>query len=110
MSKLFIADEDAVRSGSTMDIYFQRTKKILEAKGLAGSKVWAEFTGSALPAGWPWAIFCGLEEVVRLTEGLPIDLCAIPEGTLFKARTPNSVRVPLMNIYGSASTRRQSSV
>ena len=100
MSKLFIADEDAVRSGRTMDIYFERTKKILEEKGLGGSDVWAEFTGSALPAGWPWAIFCGLEEVVRLTEDLPIDLYAIPEGTIFKARSSNSVRIPLMNIHG----------
>lgn len=101
MSKLFIADEEMVRNGGTMDIYFERTKKILEERGLGDSKVWAEFTGSSLPTGWPWAIFCGLEEVVRLVEGLPIDLCAIPEGTIFKARNSNSVRVPLMNIYGS---------
>lgn len=101
MPELFIADESTVRDGGTMDIYFERTKKILEESGLGGSKVWAEFTGSSLPAGWPWAIFCGLEEVIRLTEGLPVDLCAIPEGTIFKARTSNSVRIPLMNIYGS---------
>ena len=101
MADLFIADEATVRKGRTMDIYFERTKRILEEKGLGNSRVWAEFTGSALPAGWPWAIFCGLEEVIRLTEGLPIDLYAIPEGTIFKARTPNSVRVPLMNINGA---------
>lgn len=101
MSKLFIADEEDVRSGKTMDIYFERTKKILEEKGFGDTKVWAEFTGSSLPSSWPWAIFCGLEEVVRLTEGLPIDLCAVPEGTIFKARSHNSVRIPLMNIYGS---------
>ncbi len=100
MSELFIADEKNVRSGSTMDIYFERTKKILDEKGLGNTDVWAEFTCSSLPRGWPWAVFCGLEEVMRLMEGTNVDLYSIPEGTLFKARSPNSVRVPLMNING----------
>ncbi|AIZ56289.1 putative nicotinate phosphoribosyltransferase [Candidatus Methanoplasma termitum] len=101
MEKLFIADEKDVRDGYTMDIYFERTKKILEASGLAETKVCAEITGSSLPRGWEWGVFCGLEEVIRLTEGLPISIYAVPEGTLFKTRTPDSVRVPLMNIFGA---------
>lgn len=101
MDKLFIADEKDVRSGYTMDVYFERTKRILEAKGLAGTEVWAEFTGSTLPDQWPWAVFCGLEEVLRLTEGMPITISAIPEGTIFRARSANSVRIPLMSIHGA---------
>ena len=83
-----------------MDIYFERTKKILEASGLADTNVCAEITGGSLPRGWEWAVFCGLEEVIRLTEGLPISISAVPEGTVFKARTADSVRVPLVNIFG----------
>jgi len=101
MKELFIADEKDVRNGYTMDVYFERTKRILEAKGLSDVDVWAEFTGSSLPRGWPWAVFCGLEEVIRLVEGLPISISAIPEGTVFKPRTAESVRVPLMNVHGS---------
>ena len=101
MDKLFIADEKDVRSGYTMDVYFERTKRILEKKGLADTKVWAEFTGSVLPDNWPWAVFCGLEEVLRLTEGMPINISSVPEGTIFKARSRNSVRIPLMSIYGA---------
>ncbi|MDR3282313.1 MAG: nicotinate phosphoribosyltransferase [Candidatus Methanoplasma sp.] len=101
MERLFIADEKAVRGGDTMDIYFERTKRILDASGLSSVKVCAEFTGSSLPKGWGWAVFCGLEEVVRLTEGMPITIDAIPEGTIFKPRTKESVRVPLMNVFGS---------
>jgi len=86
-----------------MDIYFERTKKILEASGLAGTKVCAEISGGSLPRGWEWAVFCGLEEVIRLTEGLPISISAIPEGTVFKTRTAGSVRVPLVNIFGAYS-------
>jgi nicotinate phosphoribosyltransferase len=101
MEKLFIADEKDVREGRTMDIYFDRTRRILEASGLSGTKVCAEVTGSSLPRNWPWGVFCGLEEVIRLTEGLPISIHAVPEGTVFKTRTADSVRVPLMNIFGS---------
>ena len=101
MDKLFIADEKDVRSGYTMDVYFERTKRILEERGLGDTKVWAEFTGSVLPNKWPWAVFCGLEEVLRLTEGMPIDISSVPEGTIFTARSQNSVRIPLMSIYGA---------
>ncbi|MCK9322709.1 MAG: nicotinate phosphoribosyltransferase [Candidatus Methanomethylophilaceae archaeon] len=100
MEKLFIADDKDVADGYTMDVYFERTKRILEASGLADVKVCAEFTGSSLPKGWDWAVFCGLEEVVRLMEGRPISISAIPEGTIFKPRSAESVRVPLMNIFG----------
>jgi len=101
MEKLFIADENDVRSGCTMDIYFERTKKILEASGLSGTKVCAEITGSSLPRGWKWGVFCGLEEVIRLAEGLPVSITAVPEGTIFRTRTSDSVRVPLVNIFGA---------
>lgn len=100
MEKLFIASEKDVRDGYTMDVYFERTKRILEAKGLTNTKVWAEFTGSALPAGWPWAVFCGLEEVLRMTEGIPMTISSVPEGTIFSVRSPNSVRIPLMSVNG----------
>lgn len=101
MEKLFVPSDREIRNGYTMDIYFERTKKILEKKGLGDTKVWAEITGSALPQKWPWAVYCGLEEVIRLTEGLPITINSVPEGTIFQARNKTSVRIPLMNIYGS---------
>ena len=101
MDKLFIASEDDIRNGYTMDVYFERTMRILDAKGLSGMKVWAEFSAGSLPQGWPWAVFCGSEEVLRLMEGRDVDISAIPEGTIFRPRNGNSVRIPLMNIYGS---------
>ncbi|MDN5357657.1 MAG: nicotinate phosphoribosyltransferase [Candidatus Methanomethylophilaceae archaeon] len=101
MDKLFIADEEDVRNGYTMDVYFERTKRILEAKGLDESRVCAELTSSSLPRGWEWAVFCGLEEVIRLSEGTNVSVYAIPEGTIIRARTPASVRVPVMNFIGN---------
>lgn len=39
MSKLFNATEEDIRNGYTMDVYFERTKRILESKGLTGVPV-----------------------------------------------------------------------
>ncbi|MBQ8179612.1 MAG: nicotinate phosphoribosyltransferase [Candidatus Methanomethylophilaceae archaeon] len=100
MGGLFNASEKEIRDGYTMDVYFERTKRILENRGLAGVPVWAEFTGSSLPRGWDWAVFCGLQEVLNLLEGSDVSIYSVPEGTVFRPRTDNSVRVPLMNFHG----------
>lgn len=101
MDRLFVASEEEIRSGYTADVYFGRTMRILERKGMADTKVWAEFSAGSLPSKWPWAVFCGLEEVLRLMEGRDVDIHAIPEGTIFRARNSGSVRVPLMNVHGA---------
>lgn len=100
MEKLFIATEQDVRSGYTADVYFERTMRILDAKGLGDTEVWAEFSAGSLPREWPWAVFCGLEEMLRLMEGREVDIHSVPEGTIFKPRNGNSVRIPLINIRG----------
>jgi nicotinate phosphoribosyltransferase len=100
MDRLFGADEREIRNAYTTDVYFERTKKILNAKGLGDTKVWAEFTLGSLPCKWPWAVLCGTDEVLRLTEGHDIDISGVPEGTIFRSRSPKGIRVPLMNLGG----------
>ena len=100
MERLFAASEKEIRDAYTTDVYFERTKKILNAKGLERTEVWAEFTLGSLPNKWPWAVLCGTEEVLRLAEGLDIDIYGVPEGTIFRSRSPKGIRVPLMNIRG----------
>ena len=100
MDRLFAADEKEIREAYTTDVYFERTKKILNAKKLDGTEVWAEFSLGSIPNKWPWAVLCGTEEVLRLTEGMEIDIFGVPEGTIFRSRSPKGIRVPLMNIRG----------
>ena len=100
MERLFAAGEDEIRGAYTTDVYFERTKKILLSKGLERTEVWAEFTLGSLPNNWPWAVLCGTEEVLRLTEGMNVDIFGVPEGTIFTSRTQKGIRVPLMNIHG----------
>ena len=100
MERLFAATEKEIRSAYTTDVYFERAKKILDSKGLGNTEVWAEFTLGSIPNKWPWAVLCGTEELLRLTEGINIDIYGVPEGTIFRSRSPKGIRVPLMNVKG----------
>jgi nicotinate phosphoribosyltransferase len=95
------ATDAEIKRGDTTDVYFVRTEQVLEAKGLATTKVLAEITTGALPLDWPWAVISGVEEQVRLLEGKPVDVDAFPEGTLFRPRAVNGYRTPVMSVEGS---------
>ncbi len=99
--RFHIARDEEILAGKTTDVYFSRTQEILNKYGLGERKVVAEFTTSDLPKNWEWGVFCGLEEVIYLLKGRKIDLYALPEGTIFKPRTFDGIRVPVMVIEGA---------
>ena len=82
-----------VKEGLVTDVYFERTKKILEAKGIDLS-VRAEFVAHGFPSNWPWAVLAGIEECAEVLEDLPVDVRAMREGTIF------GVKQPVMEISG----------
>jgi len=96
-----IASDEEIKKGQTTDIYFVRTKQILEAKGLNKVHVVAEITPGELPGGLPWGILCGIEEAAKLLEGLPINVYAMPEGSIFYYKDYYDIREPIMRIEGS---------
>ncbi|MEM0215592.1 MAG: nicotinate phosphoribosyltransferase [Archaeoglobaceae archaeon] len=76
-----IASEDDIKSGLVTDKYFIWTEKVLKAKNL-NPKVVMEVTTSE------WGIFAGLNDALALLEGLPVDVYAMPEGSLFFPHEP----------------------
>jgi len=101
LSRIFhVATDEEIKTGKTTDVYFVRTKKILEARGLTKVHVVAEITSGKLPQNWPWGVLCGVEEVARLLEGYPVDAYSMPEGTVFRPEDHFGVRVPVMFIEG----------
>lgn len=100
MRKFYYADDEEIKSGETTDIYFVRTKEILEAKGLTDVHVVAEVTSGRLPEDWVWGVLCGVEEVANLLEGLPVDVYSMPEGSIFHGKDYNGLREPVMFIEG----------
>lgn len=94
------ATGDEIRRGETTDVYFSRTREILEATGNVDVSVVAEFTAGSLPGDWSWGVFAGLDEMLQLFEDRPVDLWAAPEGTLFRPRAAGGVRAPLAVVEG----------
>lgn len=85
--KLHTADFDDIRAGRTTDVYFDRTIRILKAKGI-DKWVKAEFITKNFPEEWEWGVFAGIEESLSLFEGMKINVRAMSEGTIFKTYQP----------------------
>jgi len=79
---LHTASLEDIRAGKVTDVYFPRTVEILRRKA-ADRHVVAEVTASSLPEGYAWAILAGVAEVAVVLEGLPLDVDAASEGSLF---------------------------
>ena len=94
------ATDEEIKNGLTTDVYFCRTKQIIEAKKLDRLNALAEVTSGKLPDGWPWGVLCGIEEIAHLFEGVPVDVYAMPEGSIFYPADYRGVREPVMFIDG----------
>ncbi|MCS7364544.1 MAG: nicotinate phosphoribosyltransferase [archaeon GB-1867-035] len=100
MRHFYIATEEEIKRGETTDVYFQRTRKILKTKKLDKVRVTAEITSGKLPREWKWGVLCGIEEEAKLLEGYPINVYAMPEGSIFYPISYNGVREPVIVIEG----------
>ncbi|MEM2250727.1 MAG: nicotinate phosphoribosyltransferase [Candidatus Hadarchaeales archaeon] len=100
MRKFHIATVEEIKSGKTTDIYFVRTRQILEKKGMKSISALAEVTASSLPNNWPWAVLAGVEEVAQLFEDVPVTVSSMPEGTIFHPYDLRGFRVPVLTIDG----------
>lgn len=87
--KLFSANHDEIESGLTADVYFVKTKQILEAEGYGETNVVAEIF--ARRSG----IAAGIDESLNLLKSMDLEVESIAEGTSFK---PKDV---IMRISGS---------
>jgi len=101
MSRFHIATDDEIRAGRTTDVYFARTREVLKAKGRDRVRVAAEVTAGRIPGGEPWGVLCGVEEVARLFEGVPVYVYSMPEGSVFRPSDARGVREPVLLIEGA---------
>ncbi len=93
----YIVTGKEVREGKVTDVYFLRTMKVLESKGLANQRVVMEIAARSLPGKVRWGILAGVEEVARLLEGRNIDVYSLPDGSLLRSW------IPVMRIEGPYS-------
>jgi nicotinate phosphoribosyltransferase len=81
------ASDADIKNGEVYDVYFERTVEILKARGIR-KRVKAEVYLKALPEDWDWGVLAGIEEAAALLEGVPVDVRAMDEGTIFAAYQP----------------------
>lgn len=81
------ATDADVKSGEVCDVYFARTVQILTHRR-DRKRVKAEVYLKSLPADWQWGILAGIEEVAALLDGVPVDVRALDEGTVFAPYQP----------------------
>ncbi len=78
--RLFSATHEEILSGRTTDVYFVKTRDILDACGMLDTPVIAEiFTRRP-------GVFAGIPEVIRLLENSPVELLSLKEGDSFASR------------------------
>jgi nicotinate phosphoribosyltransferase len=81
------AAESDIKGGEVSDVYFERTVQILRHRD-DRKRVKAEIYLKSLPDDWQWGILAGIEEVATLLEGVPVDVQAMDEGTVFNPYQP----------------------
>ncbi len=85
--RFHVATDEEIKSGQVVDVYFSRTKEILEAEK-KDKHVVAEFVVKRFPENRDWGVFAGLEEAIYLLRDLNVKAWAMPEGTLFRENEP----------------------
>jgi len=81
------ADDAEIKRGEVSDVYFSRTVEILQHRK-DRKRVKAEIYLKSLPDDWQWGILAGIQEVAALLEGVPVDVRAMEEGTVFAPYQP----------------------
>lgn len=95
----WLATEKEVRNAETTDAYFLHTKKVLQRNNI-DSRVVMEVFARDVPYADNWGILTGVYEAAKLLEGLPVDVWAFDEGSLFVADRNTTMYEPLMVIEG----------
>ncbi len=95
----WLANESEIKKGRTTDSYFLNTKEVLK-KNHADASVAVEVYARDLPYPQMWGVASGIYEVAKLLEGLPVDVWAFDEGSVFLADPSTAIYEPLMVIVG----------
>jgi len=95
----WLAKEREIKGAKTTDIYFLNTKEVL-AKNHIDSEVVMEVFARELPENARWGVLSGVYEVAKLLEGLPLDVWAFDEGSIFLADGRGALYEPVMTISG----------
>ncbi len=95
----WLANESEIKSSKTTDSYFMNTKKVLD-KNKINTEATMEVFARDIPYPEIWGVLTGIYEVAKLLEGLPVDVWAMDEGSIFLADGSTAFYEPLLVVKG----------
>ncbi len=96
----WIPKEQEIKDAATTDLYFEYAKETLAYGGLNPEVVMEVYTRSNPFSGANWAIVCGIYEVAKLLEGLPVDVDGMEDGEVFLTDNTQAIYEPVLRIRG----------
>lgn len=91
--------EEEIKDATTTDVYFHYAVEVLAHSNL-DPKVTMEIYTRKTPFASSWAVVCGIYEIAKLLEGLPIDVDSLEEGDVFLTDSNLAIYEPVMRIRG----------
>lgn len=95
----WMAGQDEIKKAETTDMYFLHTKEVLRRNKI-NSRVVMEVYARDVPYEQNWGLVSGIYEAAKLLEGLPVDVWAFDEGSVFLADASTAMYEPLLTISG----------
>ncbi len=95
----WLATEEEIKNAETTDSYFLHTKRVLQENHI-DSRVVMEIYAREVPYPDNWGLLTGVYEAAKLLEGLPVNVWAFDEGSVFVADGSRAIYEPLMIIEG----------
>ena len=95
----WLANEKEIRNAETTDAYFLHTKRVLQRNNI-DSHVVMEVFARDVPYADNWGILSGVYEAAKLLEGLPVDVWAFDEGSVFVSDRNTALYEPLLVVEG----------
>src|SRR4028119_1896177 len=81
------ATDGEILNAEVADSYIHRTMEVLRSRGLEGTPVHAELAYKTSDPD-AWFVVAGLDEVAYLFEDVPVEVRAVPEGTICRPHEP----------------------
>ena len=95
----WIPKEAEIKEALTTDVYFQYAVEALDFAKI-NPRVSMEIYTRKTPFSDNWAVVCGIYEVAKLLEGLPIDVDSMEEGEIFLTDPELAMYEPVLRISG----------
>jgi nicotinate phosphoribosyltransferase len=93
----WIPREEEIKKARTTDVYFEYARDALSFANI-NPKVTMEVFTRKNPFDDRWAVVCGIYEVAKLLQGLPVDVDAMEEGEVFLTDSRLAINEPVVRI------------